>query len=79
MSIHTPEPNARGSYFRSVILAELSSRDLSRTWLANTVSTQTDAPCCSANIFSYLRGKSDCTGEVLHSIFQVLDLRLTRY
>jgi len=79
MPIHAPDPAAKGSYFRSIILAELGSRDLSRGWLAEAVIEQPDGPYSTATIYSYLRGSSDCTGEVLAVIFRVLDLHVTRY
>ena len=76
---NAPPPDATGAFFRNVIIAELASRNLSRSWLAEAVVDQPDAPCGTSNIYAYLRGSSDCTGEVLHVIFRVLDLRVTHY
>lgn len=74
-----PDPSAPGSHFRHLILAELASRDHTRQWLAEGVEHLPGSPSSAANIYAYLRGDSDTTGEIIHAMFTVLDLRVTRY
>ena len=73
-----PDPDAPGHIFRKLIMAELSSRDRSRSWLADTVAAHPDG-CCRANTLHYLRGDIDVTGHFLAVMFRVLDLHVTRW
>jgi len=73
-----PNPDGIGSIFRNLILAELASRDLSRSWLADRVSEQPDG-CSRANTMHYLRGDQDMAGAYLSVVFRILNLHVTRW
>jgi hypothetical protein len=72
-----PDPTARGHAIRSIILAELASRDLSRTWLAKRVAAAPGG-CTRDHVMRYLRGHRDATGHNLHLMFEALGLHLIR-
>lgn len=72
-----PPADARGNHLRLLILAELASRDISRSWLARQV--QASGGCTFANTMHYLRGELDCTGHHLGLMLQALGLVITRY
>jgi len=73
-----PDHDAPGHEFRSLILSELASRDLSRSWLADRVASMPDS-CTRANVMHYLRGAQDCSGRHLWRMMSALGLVVTRY
>jgi hypothetical protein len=75
--IRHPDPTAPGHRLRGLILAELASRDLSRSWLARQVE-EAEGGCTADNVKRYLRGDLDCTGHHLALMLEALDLHLIR-